>query len=148
MPSICSQSSPSTPSPLMMPLHCFLLLFFQETPLLFIFFSVELFILCYFNFGGPHRVACGVSVPQPGIKPVPPALEVYSPNHCTTGKSLPLHLTFTQQTIQCQHLASLWGYSKEQTNQKVLHREKACVRDKGNFPGINPQGYSNRTAGS
>ena len=57
-------------------------------------------------------------------------------------------LIFMQQTIQCQFLASLWGYSKEQTNQKILHHAKACVRDKGNFPGRNPQGYSNRTAGS
>ena len=31
--------------------------------------------------------------------------------------------------IQCQLLASLWGHSKEQTNQKILHHTKACVRD-------------------
>ena len=66
MPSICSQSSPSTPSPLMMPLHCFLLLFFQETPLLFIFFSVELFILCYFNLGGLTVWHMGSQSPNQG----------------------------------------------------------------------------------
>ena len=30
------------------------------------------------------RVACGILVPQPGIKPVPPALEAQSVNHWTT----------------------------------------------------------------
>ena len=29
-------------------------------------------------------MACGVLVPQPGIKPTPPAVEVWSPNHWTT----------------------------------------------------------------
>ena len=29
-------------------------------------------------------VACGILVPQPGIKPAPPALEVWSLNHWTT----------------------------------------------------------------
>ena len=28
--------------------------------------------------------ACGVLAPQPGIEPVPPALEVQSPNHWTS----------------------------------------------------------------
>ena len=32
----------------------------------------------------PHRAAHGISVPQIGIKPVPPTLEVWSPNHWTT----------------------------------------------------------------
>ena len=31
----------------------------------------------------PHRTACGILVPQPGIKPMPPALEVWSLNHWT-----------------------------------------------------------------
>ena len=35
-------------------------------------------------------MAGGISVPQPGINPAPPALEAYTPNHGTTGKSLPL----------------------------------------------------------
>ena len=29
-------------------------------------------------------VACGVLAPQPGVEPMPPALEVQSPNHWTT----------------------------------------------------------------
>ena len=44
-------------------------------------------------------------------------------------------LTFVQQMIQCQLLASLWGHSKEQTNQKILHHTKACVRDTVNSQG-------------
>ena len=28
-----------------------------------------------------HIEACGVLVPRPGIKPIPPAVEVWSPNH-------------------------------------------------------------------
>ena len=32
----------------------------------------------------PHRVACGILVPRPGIKPIPPALGAWSPNHWTT----------------------------------------------------------------
>ena len=31
-----------------------------------------------------HRAARGILVPQPGIKPAPPAVEVRSPNHWTT----------------------------------------------------------------
>ena len=30
-----------------------------------------------------HCAACGILVPQPGIEPVPPALEVQSLNHWT-----------------------------------------------------------------
>ena len=32
--------------------------------------------------------ACGTLVPQPGMKPVPSAVSVWSPNHWTLGKSL------------------------------------------------------------
>ena len=43
------------------------------------------FILCFsiFIFG---CVACGVLVPQPGIEPVPPALEAWSLSHWTSGE--------------------------------------------------------------
>ena len=34
-------------------------------------------------FTGPRHVACGISVPRPGIRPTPPALEVRSLNHWT-----------------------------------------------------------------
>ena len=32
----------------------------------------------------PRHAACGIFVPRPGIKPVPPALEVRSLNHWTS----------------------------------------------------------------
>ena len=31
----------------------------------------------------PHHTACGISVPQPGSEPVPPALGAQNLNHCT-----------------------------------------------------------------
>ena len=41
-----------------------------------------LFVYFYFFFW-PHRVACGILVPQPGIEPMPPAVEGQGPNHWT-----------------------------------------------------------------
>ena len=32
---------------------------------------------------GPHCVACGILVPQPGFEPISPAVEALSPNHWT-----------------------------------------------------------------
>ena len=45
------------------------------------------FMLCHylFIFFWPHHAACWILVPWPGIKPVPPALEVRSLNHWTQG---------------------------------------------------------------
>ena len=40
----------------------------------------------FFNFW-PHYAGCELLVPQPGIKPVPPAVEAHSPNHWTAGMS-------------------------------------------------------------
>ena len=40
-----------------------------------VFYVVQLY------FSWPHRVACGILVPWPGIKPRPPAVEAQSPNH-------------------------------------------------------------------
>ena len=37
----------------------------------------------YFILFWLHRSACGILVPQPGIEPVPPAVEVWSLNHWT-----------------------------------------------------------------
>ena len=32
----------------------------------------------------PHNAACGISVPQPGIEPLPSAVKAQNPNHWTT----------------------------------------------------------------
>ena len=47
---------------------------------LFFFFFNFLFIFLL------HCMACGILVPQPGVKPFLPAVEVWSPNHSTTRK--------------------------------------------------------------
>ena len=39
-----------------------------------------------FFFFWPHRAACGILVPQPGIEPRPLAVEAQSPNHWTAGE--------------------------------------------------------------
>ena len=36
-----------------------------------------------------HSVVCGILVPQPGIEPVPPAMEAWRLNHWTT-REVPL----------------------------------------------------------
>ena len=34
----------------------------------------------------PHDISCRILVPQPGIEPMSPTVEVWSPNHWTTGE--------------------------------------------------------------
>ena len=41
------------------------------------------FIQVFFSFW-PRCVACGILIPQPGIKPAPSAVNAWSPNHSTT----------------------------------------------------------------
>ena len=53
---------------------CYLVL---SRTILFLIFLVHLqccIHVLYINFW-PHPAACGISVPQPGIEPIPPALE-------------------------------------------------------------------------
>ena len=46
--------------------------------------SLSFLRLKIFSFFSSHYVACGILVPWPGIKPVPPAVEAQSPNHWIT----------------------------------------------------------------
>ena len=46
----------------------------------------------FFSFFLLHYAACGILVPQPGIKPMSPAMEAQSLNHWTT-REVP-HLLF------------------------------------------------------
>ena len=47
------------------------------------------FWVFFFNlFFWPHRVACGILVPRPGIEAVPPALGAQSLNHWTPREVL------------------------------------------------------------
>ena len=47
-----------------------------------LFFSAFFFLFYHF-LGGLHHTACRILVSQPGIEPVPPAVEVWSLNHWT-----------------------------------------------------------------
>ena len=49
-----------------------------------IFLIKEIFLFSFsFFFLAPPCAACSILVPQPGIEPVPPVVEVQSPNHWT-----------------------------------------------------------------
>ena len=49
-------------------------------------FLIGYFICLFFFLRGPNPTACGILVPQPGIRPVPPALEAQSLSHWTARK--------------------------------------------------------------
>ena len=40
------------------------------------------------------HAACEILVPQPGIKPMPPAIAAWSLNHCTTREVLRIFLDY------------------------------------------------------
>ena len=40
--------------------------------------------ITFYLFIWPHHPACGILIYQLGIKPLPPAVEAWSPNHWTT----------------------------------------------------------------
>ena len=52
-------------------------------------------------------MACGILVPQPGIEPLYPGVEVQSPNHWTT-RELPLIYTF--ELCYCYQMHWLCSY--------------------------------------
>ena len=58
----------------------------QLVPLLCFLFVLHFFFFLIF---WPHQVACGILVPQPGIEPVPPAVEAQSLNH-RTAREVPV----------------------------------------------------------
>ena len=50
----------------------------------------------------PHWAVCGVLVPQPGIEPLPVAVEEQSPNHWTT-REVPVHVVFNATALWSQY---------------------------------------------
>ena len=64
----------------------------------------------------PRHAACGILVPWPGIKPVPPALEAQSLNHWT-AREVPLSNIFiaVKYTDRCINLKFLsqWIFTNE-----------------------------------
>ena len=56
-----------------------------------LFTFIYLFV-CLFIYFWPHLAACRILVPQPGIEPMPPAVEAQSPNHWT-AHGIPLNFS-------------------------------------------------------
>lgn len=50
------------------------------------------FLLCLIFFFWLCHATCGISVPQPGIEPAAPAVEVRGPNRWAAGKGPVLHV--------------------------------------------------------
>ena len=64
--------------------------------------NLSQFCFCFMFWCSGHK-ACGILAPRPGIKPVPPALEMQSLNHSTTkeGPFFSFFLSF---------LSALWSF--------------------------------------
>ena len=93
-----------------------LFLCWYDTWLFFFFFKFsnvqQHFFFFFFSFW-PHRLACRILVPQPGIKPIPPEVEGYSPHH-RTARELPIRLLLCKKlrktyTQLLEHAESLKG---------------------------------------
>ena len=96
---------------------------FSQISLLQLFFSarglsshsldcvfVEQKCLSFFFFW-PHRVACGILVPQPGIEPGPSAVKARSPNHWTAREFAEMFSFNEVQLISSFfHGSCLWCY--------------------------------------
>ena len=74
-----------------------------------------IFILFYFFLAA--RVACRILVPQPGIKSVPPTMEVQSLNHWT-AREVPWEFPFL--SLIPTHINYPWLWLQEQINVIVL----------------------------
>ena len=66
------------------------LLYFQQYLFSLVLLPTYIF---FFFFFCPHCEAYGILVPQPEIEPAPPAVEVWSLNHCTS-REVPLRTHF------------------------------------------------------
>ena len=60
----------------------------------FLFFSLPFPFLSFFV---PHRAACGILAPQPGIEPTPLAVKARSPNHWTAREFPPLPFLYEKK---------------------------------------------------
>ena len=56
----------------------------------FLHWQVGFFCCCCLFVFWPRHTACGILVPQPGTKSVPPAVEAWSLNHWNSGEVLTL----------------------------------------------------------
>ena len=72
-------------------------------------------ILIFFFF--PHHVACGISVPHPGIKPVSPALQALSLNHWNFRE---VSVMFTSPDSLTTFVMRILFHFKSPTKPKIL----------------------------
>ena len=92
--------------------------------------------------GGPHHVTCGILVPRLGLKPVPPVVKVWSPNHSTAREFLELadlHLENFNILRDAVHLMRT-GYQKCQDFIKIFILPQLCVSDGKESYRFNPIG--------
>ena len=102
-----------------------------------------------FLFFCSHQATCGVLVPQPGIEPVPPEVEVWNPNHWTrkVPKSVDSgrkeyvhnvaiqgnHVTWTFKAHASKKKRSILYFKKKKTKQfsscHLLTLRKHCRMD-------------------
>ena len=82
-------------------LELVLLLFFKKSKFSNGFQAGLLSYFIYLLFFWPCHTARRILVPQPGIKPVPPAMEVWSPNHWT-AREFPCRFTLKPPQFRIQ----------------------------------------------
>ena len=64
-----------------------------------------------FCFVWPPHVACGILIPRPGIKPMLPAVEAWSPNHWTAREFPCIFLRLENHTkILTGKLYDFWNF--------------------------------------
>lgn len=85
-----------------------------------------------FFFFWPHRTVCGISVPQPGTEPRPPAVKAPSPTHWTTRES-PTQCFFTH-TQHLQSLVFLWTLEDPKNKNTLQHNLPSWEINTGTAP--------------
>ena len=64
------------------------------------------FVFFFFSLW-PRHTACGILVPRPGIKPVTPAVDMWSPNHWTAREFHPV----TVKCLRKSHCVFLYSHT-------------------------------------
>ena len=85
-------------------------------------------LCCFFFFFLPHHTACGILVPWPGIKPMPPALEVWSLNHWT-ARDFPKMIHFNTASNN-------WIHSPYKKEEHLPQAQGPCTPPIQGIPGI------------
>ena len=70
-------------------------------------------LFCFFG----RCAACGILAPQPGIEPMPPAVEAWSPNHWTAGE---VQVILFGGNRKGQRHLHAWAEGQKQFTNKVM----------------------------